>query len=68
MAAPADDVLPAASAVVVEVAQPEAPAESAPAEPSLAESVVAEVAAAIVAETVVGAQPDEVSRRRPRSP
>ncbi|OJU43195.1 MAG: peptidase M23 [Microbacterium sp. 69-7] len=66
MAAPADDVLPAASAVVVEVAQPEAPAESAPAEPSLAESVVAEVAAAIVAETVVGAQPDEVSRRRLR--
>lgn len=66
MAAPADDALPAASAVVVEVAQPEAPAESAPAEPSLAESVVAEVAAAIVAETVVGAQPDEASRRRLR--
>lgn len=66
MAAPADDVLPAASAVVVEVAQPEAPAESAPAEPSLAESVVAEVAAAIVAETVVGAQPDKASRRRLR--
>jgi len=66
VAAPADDVLPAASAVVVEVAQPEAPAESAPAEPSLAESVVAEVAAAIVAETVVGAQPDKASRRRLR--
>lgn len=66
MAAPADDALPAASAVVVEVAQPEAPVESAPAEPSLAESVVADVAAAIVAETVAGAQPDEASRRRLR--
>lgn len=66
MAAPADDALPAASAVVVEVAQPEAPVESAPTEPSLAESVVADVAAAIVAETVVGAQPDEASRRRLR--
>ncbi|RKS93188.1 murein DD-endopeptidase MepM/ murein hydrolase activator NlpD [Microbacterium sp. AG790] len=66
MAAPVDDALPAASAVVVEVAQPEAPVESAPTEPSLAESVVADVAAAIVAETVVGAQPDEASRRRLR--
>lgn len=35
-------------------------------EPSLAEAVVADVAAAIVAETVVGAQPDEASRRRLR--
>lgn len=66
MAAPADDALPAASAVVVEVTQPEAPVESAPAEPSLADSVVADVAAAIVAETVAGAQPDEASRRRLR--
>ncbi|WP_121189166.1 M23 family metallopeptidase [Microbacterium sp. AG790] len=66
VAAPVDDALPAASAVVVEVAQPEAPVESAPTEPSLAESVVADVAAAIVAETVVGAQPDEASRRRLR--
>ncbi|ODT23493.1 M23 family metallopeptidase [Microbacterium sp. SCN 69-37] len=65
-AAPADDVLPVASAAVAEVTQPEAPVESAPAEPSLAESVVADVAAAIVAETVAGAQPDEASRRRLR--
>ncbi|GAA4070077.1 hypothetical protein GCM10023065_24390 [Microbacterium laevaniformans] len=66
VAAPADDVLPVASAAVAEVTQPEASVESAPAEPSLAESVVADVAAAIVAETVAGAQPDEASRRRLR--
>lgn len=61
-----DAELIAAPAPVAEAAQPEAPVDSAPAEPSLAESVIADVAAAIVAESVVGAQPDEASRRRLR--
>ncbi len=57
---------------VAEIAEPalvleaEVVETSASEEPSLAETVIADVAAAIVAETVVGAQPDEASRRRLR--
>ncbi|QRY40242.1 M23 family metallopeptidase [Microbacterium hominis] len=53
-------------AAVVDAALTEAPVDDLTDEPSLAEAVVADVAAAIVAETVVGAQPDEASRRRLR--
>ncbi|AUG28798.1 MULTISPECIES: M23 family metallopeptidase [Microbacterium] len=61
----------AAAASAPDVVSPESALAEAPAteltdEPSLAEAVVADVAAAIVAETVVGAQPDEASRRRLR--
>lgn len=61
----------AAAASAPDVVSPDAALAEAPVddltdEPSLAEAVVADVAAAIVAETVVGAQPDEASRRRLR--